>query len=253
MKIFDGVVFVGLLAIAASASAATTTTTTATTIACDSVECTDFDTAHSALQPFDSSLGTLTGITLQIDATSTTTYYAQFVNSSGPNPSSGSAELSFSSPFGAIVNGVSYSFEVAGAQTISVTGDPRFFQQRYTFTASGSDTFALDRTLFSYFIGTANVCSQPLIGSPTSGVCVTGQPESSPTLNNIVTAANNLILLQFGPTPYTTNSATYRLTYSYIPVGDVPEPASWMLMLLGFGAIGSSIRRARLSPSLPDR
>jgi hypothetical protein len=36
----------------------------------------------------------------------------------------------------------------------------------------------------------------------------------------------------------------YRLTISQVDAA-VPEPATWMLLLLGFGGAGLSIRRAR--------
>jgi len=31
------------------------------------------------------------------------------------------------------------------------------------------------------------------------------------------------------------------------PPGGVPEPASWALMILGFGAVGASLRRRRMA------
>ncbi|MEO6581327.1 MAG: PEPxxWA-CTERM sorting domain-containing protein, partial [Sphingomicrobium sp.] len=34
--------------------------------------------------------------------------------------------------------------------------------------------------------------------------------------------------------------------------GAVPEPATWAMMLLGFGAIGMSMRRRRRSQNLPQ-
>jgi hypothetical protein len=219
---------------------ADTITTSTNTIACQDEACTTFDTMHSALQPFDGSLGMLTGITLQIDANSSTTYYAHFPDFSGPNPSTGSADLSYQSPFDAVVNGLSYSFELTGSQNVSVIGDPAEVLQKYTFGATGSGTFTLDPALFSLFIGTSDVCGDPSFGK--LGVCVTGQPETSPTLNNIVQSVDNLVLVQMGPPPYTTNNATYTLTYTYNPFA-VPEPGTWAMMLLGFGGIGIAVRK----------
>ncbi|SFP98538.1 PEPxxWA-CTERM sorting domain-containing protein [Sphingomonas rubra] len=42
-------------------------------------------------------------------------------------------------------------------------------------------------------------------------------------------------------------TANYRLTYDYTPlaVGGVPEPATWAMLLVGFGAIGSAMRRRK--------
>ena len=39
--------------------------------------------------------------------------------------------------------------------------------------------------------------------------------------------------------------STYTLTYTYTPFGAVPEPETWAMMLLGFGAIGFAMRRQR--------
>lgn len=44
------------------------------------------------------------------------------------------------------------------------------------------------------------------------------------------------------------NNHVYTLTYNYTPaaeVGAVPEPTTWAMMLLGFGAIGFTMRRRR--------
>jgi hypothetical protein len=44
------------------------------------------------------------------------------------------------------------------------------------------------------------------------------------------------------------NTVTYRLTYDYTPA--VPEPGTWLMMLLGFGAIGYSMRRRKATVRL---
>lgn len=43
----------------------------------------------------------------------------------------------------------------------------------------------------------------------------------------------------------TCNEYVYRLTYDYTPDGGVPEPSTWAMMLVGFGAIGATLRRRR--------
>jgi hypothetical protein len=39
----------------------------------------------------------------------------------------------------------------------------------------------------------------------------------------------------------------WDVIYAPIPQSAVPEPSSWVMMLLGFGAVGSAIRRRRVS------
>jgi hypothetical protein len=38
---------------------------------------------------------------------------------------------------------------------------------------------------------------------------------------------------------------TYRLTISDSPIAPVPEPASWAMMIAGFGLVGATMRRRR--------
>lgn len=38
-------------------------------------------------------------------------------------------------------------------------------------------------------------------------------------------------------------SVSHTLTYDYTPAGAVPEPATWLTMVLGFGMIGAAMRR----------
>jgi len=40
-------------------------------------------------------------------------------------------------------------------------------------------------------------------------------------------------------------NGTVQLAYDYTPTATVPEPASWALMILGFGAAGAALRRRR--------
>jgi hypothetical protein len=43
-------------------------------------------------------------------------------------------------------------------------------------------------------------------------------------------------------------SLTLNQGYVGVPVGSVPEPASWALMILGFGGVGATLRRRRAQP-----
>jgi len=206
--------FVGL---ASPASAATFTTTTSTCF----VNCADLSV--SSVAAFDSGLGTLTGITLQIDGLTQSAYQAF---STFP-ATTGSADLSFQGPFNATVNGTAYSFDIVGSQHVTVAD----IVASGIFSATGTGTFNIAPSLFGTFIDAANVCKVGAIG-----VCVSSfqNPPSVPASAGDLTFSN--VQAQ--------SSASYTLTYTYTPA--VPETASWAMMLLGFGAIGYAMRRRPL-------
>jgi len=62
---------------------------------------------------------------------------------------------------------------------------------------------------------------------------------------------NNEYLFQDGP--FLLSSGTFVITEAYVgrdvprEFGAVPEPASWALMILGFGTVGATLRRRRLA------
>jgi hypothetical protein len=68
----------------------------------------------------------------------------------------------------------------------------------------------------------------------------TGEAEFRSLLNQslVAGATNNLVV-----TGTTGGNASYRGTLSFANVAAVPEPGTWAMMLLGFGAIGFSMRR----------
>ena len=73
--------------------------------------------------------------------------------------------------------------------------------------------------------------------------------------------ANNVTIPEVGPegdngafyTP-TANQPGFvpgfNVTYHFISDSAVPEPATWAMMLVGFGAIGFALRRAKTGPAL---
>jgi hypothetical protein len=219
-----GLIVVSLATLFGFATPASAATFVTTGTSCVGSVC----NSPATLQPFNSSLGTLNAIILQIDATDITAYAVI------ANIEPISTDVTTSTTFTALVNGVTYSLDVSGTRNISGFG--LIFTD---LTATGSATFVLDQSLFSSFIDTADHCGN--FGQ--TGVCAfsgftTLAPDSTPT--NTFWRGTDAI-----------SQATYTLRYVYTPV---PEPASWALMLLGFGAIGLSIgkKNARKRPSCPE-
>lgn len=74
----------------------------------------------------------------------------------------------------------------------------------------------------------------------TSGTVATA-PNSLTTVNFGQTSATGLIF-QFGPDGF--NGGVQNLTFSFNN-GTVPEPASWAMLIAGFGLVGAAMRRRR--------
>lgn len=63
---------------------------------------------------------------------------------------------------------------------------------------------------------------------------------------NATLAAGDTVSFLIGPAGnWTYDSTGFSLTVSDVAPGGVPEPASWALMIMGFGAAGSLLRRRR--------
>ena len=207
--------------VSASAEADTITTTTQSFIcSCGSVP-------TPALAPFDSSLGTLTGITLQADTT--IQWASNILNLTAPDPVFGTIDLSSSGPFNVFVNGGTYTFDVSGTRHISINGT---VQTNGDLFVTGGGTFVLDPSLFNSFVDATNNC-----GGVGVGVCASSA-FPGPSVTRVVSPN---LFLQVLDTAVTTH---YSLAYTYTPLASgVPEPSTWAMMLIGFGAIGFAVRR----------
>lgn len=192
----------------------------------------------SALKAFESSLGTLTGITLQVSGDHQAGYNA-FVSNPALGP--GTAQFDYDGLFVVVLNGRNYSFEVSGSDALSLSSErPSKFG---VFTATGSGIFNLDPSLFDTFTDTPGAC--PFFADP---VCVSLATHGI-GIQDLVTSSNNINITAMDV--YTPVSV--KLTYTYTPFGDaVPEPTTWAMMILGFGGIGFALRPARKRCEVPN-
>jgi hypothetical protein len=76
---------------------------------------------------------------------------------------------------------------------------------------------------------------------------------------NVGTPGSGTITLGFSSLPGEITLSNYMVRYQAVngdgsaigqPVGSVPEPSTWAMMLLGFGAVGMAMRRSRTNLSL---
>jgi hypothetical protein len=103
-------------------------------------------------------------------------------------------------------------------------------------------------TATGFFVFQANLGTQTLLG--TSGVGQPGQDTFLSTLDTGLFAGSYIVafLQQSGAYGATANSGAILETSP--PPPGVPEPATWAMMIAGFGAAGFALRRKRRAPAL---
>jgi len=149
-----------------------------------------------------------------------------------------------------------YSFQVTG----DITDGPVTAQYGRTGIAAGlfSDNFIFLIDQNGFGSGSISTILSGLVGAATdldfTTVTFSNGTES---FNVPITSAGGLetgglsgVPISFGATNTLSvsgtsyGSASYGGTLSFSP-GPIPEPASWAMMLIGFGAVGSIVRRRR--------
>jgi hypothetical protein len=204
------------------------------------------------------------------------TTYDAFTSFNGSNPAGSfqyfSGGVPLTAPAGDCVSGLS---GLTCLQTAAGTDGPAFYKSQTNFTLSsdggtnnlriintalavepdvaGAGVFFFAPAAGTYFINASFNAQDDLA----TGVTITGVQGLSGVLSfNPVGSANSipantsftktvtlgtgdLYGFTFGPG----QSANHDLTAFNFTVSAVPEPATWMTMLLGFGAIGMALRR----------
>ena len=113
------------------------------------------------------------------------------------------------------------------------------------------DAFGIDSTGFNSYVKINDFGDDPLLefGQALTGVNIIGIHfgDAGTGLGD----RTGFFLFDFGATP--TSSITTTLTGvsgGLIVPGAVPEPGTWAMMLLGFGAMGMALRRSRRKANL---
>jgi hypothetical protein len=115
---------------------------------------------------------------------------------------------------------------ISGANTLSP----------FTVTFAGlADNFSAVNVSFSSVIATAFDSSNNVLGSDSSF--------TNFNLDDILLPYSGISYITFS---FNGDQAGYGVdNFSWTPEGGVPEPSTWAMMLLGFGAVGFSLRRTR--------
>jgi len=102
-------------------------------------------------------------------------------------------------------------------------------------------------TVTVYYLLSSSILDANLIASYTqiAGAFASGQNDNQNYLISGATFSGIMISSTSPISVFQVKQNSYQVAGSTPPVGSVPEPATWALMLLGFGGIGMALRRRR--------
>ncbi|MBW6525273.1 PEPxxWA-CTERM sorting domain-containing protein [Sphingomonas sp. RHCKR7] len=234
-----------LLAAAAGAALAPLGASAATIVAGDT------ESIMLGIPGFDATLGTLNKVTLDV---SVQKYRVWILTAPAGSLVGSTASVGWtvdsswglgSSNFG--TPGFTVAITGAGSSDVTFRTGPSSDYGYFQVSASGSGSTTFDPALFVsnrrvYFNGFDN----GFYGDP-AGTALTNLPANV----RPIPASGACRLGSDGPLPPFNDddmcgTVRYTLSYDYTPFGAaVPEPATWAMMVLGFGLAGAAIRRRR--------
>jgi hypothetical protein len=187
---------------------------------------------------------------VNVDATGTPDSYQVFGISSTGNPVYGSAPTNTSTPsvrFDAnaltnmgITNGAAIITDAGATPSwtqVSINPDLDFTDMKFDISVVGTGTVTL------YYLLAGGPTSDANYPSSYVSTCATCSFSAAGNDNHFEFSGgtfNGIMLMVSGTTIYSVKQISFN------PAGtSVPEPATWGLMLLGFGGIGMALRRSR--------
>ena len=105
-----------------------------------------------------------------------------------------------------------------------------------------------DATISTSALGTSNIdITSVMLNSTAFTLTPTGTFEfGSMAVTSLTPGASNFLTVR----GQNTGSSAFSGTLTFAAASAVPEPSTWAMMLLGFGVVGFSTRRARKRPGL---
>lgn len=201
--------------------------------------------ALTGFQGFNPALGRLDSVTLDINVRKHRYWQIQApANATGPMPVDWSVNGTWALASPAIPGGLALAITGSGVANVALQGslgDGRQYGYFY-LTAAGATTLNLAPADFinqyRLFNGFDTGRTDPL-GADTTLSSLAGV-----TFMHVPNACQG-----FSTGEDFCGEATYRLTYTYTPAAElgVPEPTTWLTLILGFGMLGGRLRRAQLA------
>ena len=139
------------------------------------------------------------------------------------------------------LNGSSGNYGDTNVTCATTTPAPCAFTRSFEFlTPAGFNLTNVDISAVSSSVMTNINFSSVTLNGTEFNILSTGQQEFRNLLNqNVVSGANNILKV----TGTSGGNAVFSGNLSFAQMAAVPEPTTWMLMLMGMAGIGFSMRR----------